>query len=139
MPLIYWLFLFIVLGVANAAYLHWQYLLNRRIGRTMYCPLGGSCEEVVASKFGTTFGIKNERWGIIYYVLLILALVAFLRYPQTSEILSLGILTASLLAALFSTYLVIVQFFVIREYCSWCVAATVINYIILAIEVPLFL
>jgi len=139
MPLIGWLFLVIFLGIANAAHLHWQYLKHRSHGREMVCPLGGRCEEVVGSEYGFTFGMKNERIGLLYYGSLLAGLLVFAAYDPWSEFAGYAVLLASGVAVLFSTYLLVVQIFVLREYCSWCIVATFINYLIFALEIPVIL
>lgn len=87
----------------------------------MTCPVGGHCQDVVFSKYGKTSGVKNEIWGILYYVAVILAVFLALK-PVL-----LGI---SILSALFTTYLIFVQFFILKNFCSWCLLASGINYLI---------
>jgi uncharacterized membrane protein len=128
------LFIFIVLGILNAGYLYWQEREHERRGRPMLCPLDGECEKVVFSRFGTTFGVKNEVWGLLYYFSLIPLLVFLVYYPPLAEFSLWGILILSSGAFLFSSYLFFVQLFIIRDLCSWCLLATAINYVILILE-----
>lgn len=132
------LILVILAGIANAVYLYWQYRQRQLVGRAMVCPLGGKCEEVVGSRFGTTLGVKNELTGIAYYVALLVALGTFFAFPALRELLMYGIVAASLVSVLFSTYLFFAQILVLKEYCSWCIFATVINYAIFALELVYF-
>ena len=126
-------------GIVNAAYLHWQYLKYMSDARPMTCPLGGKCADVVASPYGTTWGVKNERWGLAYYFLIFILTFTYVWQPSLALFLKIAILSISGVAVIFSTYLVVIQFSVLRAYCSWCIAATVINYLIFASELVLLL
>ena len=125
----------IILGIANAAYLYWQGLEKQSHGRPMVCLIGAECEKVVFSRFGTTLGIKNEIFGLFYYfsLLVLVAIIFFL--PQFSGIVVGLLLFSSGVALIFSTYLLFLQILVLRDYCSWCILATFINYAILGAEV----
>lgn len=124
----------IVLGIINASYLYWQGLRKQRHGLPMVCPVGGKCENVVFSRFGTTLGVKNEILGLFYYfsLLILVALMFFL--PHLSGIAIGLLLLSSGFALVFSTYLLFVQILVLRDYCSWCILATFINYAIFGVE-----
>lgn len=124
----------ITAGIANAAYLYWQGLEKQRRDRPMFCPVGGECEKVVFSRFGTALGAKNEIWGLAYYLSLLLLLGIFMVYPPLSHEALFLIFLVSGFAVLFSTYLFFLQILVLRDYCSWCILATVINYLIFAGE-----
>ncbi len=105
------------LGFVNAAYLYWQHTQVAR-GRKMFCFLGGDCQAVVESRYGKSVGLKNELWGMGFYLLLIVLTVAEVQ-AITSAL--------SLVAALFSLYLLYLQHVVLRKYCSWCLLAIGIN------------
>lgn len=129
------LLLTIFAGIANAAYLYWQYRQYQLTARPMVCPLDGKCEEVVGTVYGTTFGVKNEIWGLLYYFSLLGMLGVFLFYTPFAPAARLLILVSSGGAVLFSTYLLFVQLFLLRKYCSWCILAAVINYLIFIFEI----
>ena len=104
----------------------------------MVCIFGQSCEVVVESKWGTTLGIKNELIGIIFYIaVLALSLwqVIGSEFPKLSEL----IFFISAMAALGSTYLLIIQFSVLKNFCSWCIFSAVINYLIFITSIFLFI
>ena len=107
-----------VLGLLNAAYLYWQHRQVAR-GRTMFCLLGGDCEAIVESNYGRSFGVKNEIWGLAYYLLLILAPYLNFTLPIT--------FIAVISATLFSLYLFCLQAFVLKKFCSWCLIAIAVN------------
>lgn len=94
----------------------------------MVCLFGKDCGVVVASKYGKTFGVKNELWGVVYYLSLIV--LSFI-VPATFG--SRIVAFAAFAAAAFSSYLLYLQLFVLRKYCSWCLMAIAINFAILAL------
>jgi uncharacterized membrane protein len=124
-------YILIVTGVVNALYLYLQYLKYLKDGRPMICPLGGKCEKVVSSRYGSLLGVRNEILGIIYYLLSIaffsMSLIA--SSPQLFYI----VLTLSILAALYSSFLLVIQIFFIRDLCSWCILSGIINYAALGV------
>lgn len=138
MAILFSLWIVIFLGIVNAWYLYWQYKEHVRSGRAMVCPVGGKCEEVVASSYGTTLGVKNEISGLFYYFSLLALLLIFMFSEPWADAARILILVSSAGAVIFSTYLLYAQLLVLREYCSWCVAATVINYAIMALEILYF-
>lgn len=125
----------IIVGIANAAYLYWQGVQRQKNGRPMVCLVGEECEKVVFSRFGTTLGVKNEIWGLIYYFALLVLIVILFSFPQFSYHATAMILLSSAGAALFSIYLFFLQILVLRDYCSWCILATIINCTVFGAEV----
>ena len=122
------LFVLSILGLTNALFLHYQHRRYQKTGKKIFCLIGEGCHEVVESKYGVTFGIKNEVYGTIYYVFLILHY--FFRFPV------ILVLFASFLGAIFSFYLLYLQSIVLKKFCSWCLIAIGLN---LAIFINLLL
>lgn len=130
------LFALIVLGIANTSFLYWQERQFQLRGREIYCIIGGKCQDVVTSKFGRTLGINNEILGLLYYFAVLALVLAFLFFPFAGV--AGVILGISFLATLFSFYLLFLQVFVLRVYCSWCLIAIFINFAIFALEILIF-
>lgn len=128
----------ILAGIANAWYLYWQWRQYKLTARPMVCPLDGKCEEVVGTVYGTTFGVKNEIWGLLYYFSLLGMIGIFLFSVAYAPVARLLILFSSGGAVLFSTYLLFIQLFLLRKYCSWCLLAAFINYLIFVFEIIYF-
>ncbi len=86
----------------------------------MFCLIGGDCGAVVGSKYGRTFGIKNEITGMVYYFLL-----AFSQFfgQNPNIFITIGVSVA----LIFSFYLLFVQIVILRKFCSWCLIAIGIN------------
>lgn len=119
-----------ILGFLNAYYLYWQHKREVQTGQKMFCLIGGDCGAVVGSKYGRTFGIKNEKTGMVYYFLLgIYALIAIL-FPSIAQNFTNFVKIAVSLALVFSFYLLFMQVIVLRKLCSWCLIAIAINILI---------
>lgn len=120
-----------VLGFLNAYYLHYQYKQYVKSGKEMFCLFGGKCAEVISSRFGFTLGIKNEITGMVYYLLLSAYLLISMLIPRLGDDLALYAKTATILATVFSIYLLFIQLKVLKQICSWCLIAIAINILIL--------
>ena len=105
----------------------------------LVCPMQGSCDFVTESKYATFLGIHIERIGMAYYLCVFAFHSLALVEPQY---LSHGALLVSLvvssLAAAFSLYLVAIQAFVIKHWCTWCVCSAVISIVIFGLALLAF-
>lgn len=107
-----------VIGFVVSAYI----FSKKRRGKKVVCPLRGSCDRVITSRYGTFFGVSLEIFGIGYYALITLYHVLFLFSPFFSQSIFLyAHVLFSLGAVLFSLYLLGVQIFVLRTWCTWCI------------------
>lgn len=123
-------FILSILGFINAYYLHYQYKQYKVYGKEMFCLIGGKCADVVSSKYGTTFGIKNEVIGMAYYGLLSVYLLVSILIPSLGQNIIFLAKIAAIVALIFSTYLLFVQTVVLKTLCSWCLIAIIINIMI---------
>lgn len=115
------------LGFLNAFFLYYQHRREVTTGQKMFCLIGGDCGAVVGSKYGRTLGIKNELWGLGYYTLLIIYSFLTIIWPHLVLSLAFWVKQLVLIASIFSLYLLIVQTFILRQFCSWCLIAIAIN------------
>ncbi len=92
--------------------------------KPLVCPLDSNCEVVTHSEFGRIFGIDLEILGMLYYGLTFF-LFSYLAFVAVSvpQLFYFAVLAMSLLAFLFSFYLVLIQFIVLREWCFWCLVS----------------
>lgn len=86
----------------------------------MVCPLGADCKKVLTSDFATFLGIKLEVAGAVYYSLLLLGYASYIVFWPTCLQLQSGLLLLSAIGCLFSLYLIAVQAFFIKSWCTWC-------------------
>ena len=97
-------------GAAVAGYL--TYVHYRPAA--LICTGGGGCEAVQESSYAEIAGIPVALLGLLAYIA-VLGLVAW-----DSELARTLAATIALSAVGFAVYLVVVQAFVIEEWCVWC-------------------
>lgn len=122
------------IGIIIAAFvgfvIAWHIWRTKAQNKKLKCFIGENCDRVVRSRFATTFGVSNEALGMIYYGTLI-ALYGFAvaGYKLLPHELVLFITGG---AVLFSIYLLVIQLFVLREWCEWCIASSILSGLIFA-------
>ncbi len=117
-----------LLGFFLAGYIN----LKTERKEKLVCVIGNDCNKVIKSKYGKTFGMDNTFLGMIYYLVVLILALDVLIFPW---IVSVGLFywvffLITLGAALFSVYLTIIQLFVIKELCEYCLL-TALNTILI--------
>lgn len=122
------------LGFLDTAYLLWK--RYARPGEPLVCPIGEHCGEVLDSRYGRLLGFRNEFLGAAYYFTMLALLAAAGRgsvLPVSvfgnSDPLALAFLI-SIPAALASFVLTSIQAFVLKNWCSYCLFANVVNIVL---------
>ena len=110
-------------GAAVAGYL--TYVHYRPAA--LICTGGGGCEAVQESSYAEIAGIPVALLGLLAYVA-VLALVAW-----DTELARTLAATVALSAVGFAAYLVVVQAFVIEEWCVWCLVNDLVVVPLLAV------
>src|SRR5258708_3985725 len=98
----FWLFFLAIIGFLNAAFLHWQFTMLKKKKRPMFCIIGHHCGDVVGSKYGKLFGIKNHVLGLVFYGAVMLAMIIASFLPGLWMIERLFVLAAAAVGALTS-------------------------------------
>lgn len=112
-----------LLGLLIAGYISWK----KSKGRPLVCPLRGNCASVIHSDYSTFFGVPVEKLGIGYYAVIMLGYGVLAFVPGFgSPLLSFGLLGLSIVAFMFSLYLVFIQAFALRQFCTWCIASALL-------------
>lgn len=117
-----------ILGFVNAYFLHWQFVRFQKFKKKMFCLLGEDCAGVIGSVYGTTMGVKNEVIGIWYYTIVATLALALMLFPDTTLIRDLIVLI-TLISTAFSMFLLYAQTNILKNLCSWCLIAIVLNII----------
>jgi uncharacterized membrane protein len=106
---------------------------SKKYGRQMYCVIGQDCDTVVKSKYGKTFGVENAIPGMIYYILIFAYGAALLinRNLFKENIIYYFLVIASTGSVLFSVYLTVVQAFVLKKWCEYCIISSTASLLIL--------
>ena len=79
---------------------------------------GEGCNVVQTSPYAKTFGIKNSHFGVAIFAFLTIFTILHLKKPnaEKEEMIRYGII-GSLIVAI---YFFILQFFVLKELCKYC-------------------
>ncbi len=125
------LMIFALAGLTITSYIH----RKKTTAQPMVCPIGSNCEVVVHSEYSKLFHVPLEVIGALYYTIIVLTYSLFLVAPEFhSPGSAVVILELTTVAFLFSIYLISVQAFVLKEWCTWCLGSAFICTIIFFIE-----
>jgi uncharacterized membrane protein len=112
-----------IAGFADATFLAMQKL----VGSPIACSGSNGCGVVDASTYSSVWGIPLALLGSIFYAVTILLLVQYLLRRQKKIF---KIASAVLIAGgVFSIYLIVLQAFVIKAWCYYCIISDTIGII----------
>jgi uncharacterized membrane protein len=133
-------YLFIDIPVATAGFILASYMWHKkRKQKEFTCPLKGKCHDVVQTKYSKIFGFPIEVLGMMYYAFIGIgwAFVLFTTFPNSLLENILALATTG--AFLFSIYLTLVQVFILRKLCAWCIVSAIFCTILFSsIAIPLY-
>ncbi len=107
---------------AVAGFLLSSYVYTKKSKQeNLVCPMNGSCDEVVNSRYSKFLGVRVEIMGMGYYALVVLIYTyIFLNTAAVSDLFKFLTTGMTVGAFFFSVYLVTIQAFVLRKWCTWC-------------------
>jgi len=112
---------------------------KKRSQKSLVCPIGSSCTEIVYSEHSRFLGIPVEFLGMLYYAVIALSYAVFILFPGlSSSFLILSLLVVTTIAVLFSLYLTAIQAFVFKRWCTWCLFSAFLSTGIFVISLYLF-
>jgi len=117
-----------VLGIADSAYLTHAAVT----GNALACGIAGldGCNVVAQSTYSKLLGIPLAEYGLVFYgAVLLLAIIAFTR---PSKLVRNALLLFGVVGALFSLYFIVLQVFVIKALCVYCLGSFVLATLICA-------
>lgn len=107
-------FLVAILGFADATFLS----IEHYRGVIPPCSLTNGCETVTTSAYSSIFGVPVAYTGMLYYIALLILLILFVDLKK--DIFVKGLFIFTTIGFLFSVYFTILQFFVIKAICPYC-------------------
>lgn len=131
-----------VLGVIGL-YLSYKIYSEKRAKKNrglMTCPIGGNCEHVLFSKYSKIFGIDIEYFGFVYFFFLTIGYSVLLKTASSISLanafglLEFFLLVSSLAGVAFSLYLIFVQGFFIKSWCTWCLSLSFVSMMVLIVS-----
>ena len=108
--------IFSIIGLMISLYLIYAYDFSKNI----VC-VGSGCEIVANSSYSKFLNISLPYWGFLFYLSVII-----LTFIKKLENLLLFILV---IGAVFSIYLTIVELFIIKAVCMWCLLSAFCSWI----------
>jgi uncharacterized membrane protein len=91
------------------------------------------CDAVLSSPYAAIWGIPLSLLGLLMYVLLaVLGFWLLREKKQGQTLIALVTYTLALSGTLFTAYLYYLEIFVIRAFCTWCIATSLVIFITLA-------
>lgn len=122
--------------ISLAGYILARYIHKKKTEkRPLMCPMKTRCEEVVTSDYSKLFGVPLEVFGMWYYGTLAIAYGFFSVFPQTHlPLVSFFLVVGSLVAFVVSVYLIFVQAFALRAWCTWCLMSAFLSTFIFALS-----
>lgn len=103
--------------------------------KPLMCPLRTKCEQVVTSDYSRLAGFPLEKLGMYYYGLVFLVYGFLYLFPSLhSSMVSFVLMIASAGAFLLSLYLVCVQAFALRAWCTWCLMSALLSTLIFSLS-----
>ena len=95
---------------------------KKRRHEPLTCPIGHSCDTVIHSEYSKFMNMPVEILGVAYYGLITATYFAYFMMPSLpGSLFAIGVLGVSGLAFIFSVYLIAVQMFILRQWCTWCI------------------
>ncbi len=112
-------------GIITSGYLLWKHYQKQK--QPLVCPLNHDCSAVTESQWSHILYVRNEVWGLLFYVGMLLAGLGIAFLSDYAEFLRLALRISTTLGVLFSLFLVFIQVKVIKDYCFYCLISAVIN------------
>jgi len=118
----------IILLAATGAMLSGYIRIKKARKHPLVCPIGESCDDVINSKYSILFGVRVETLGLMYYGAIAVSYALIVLNPEYDTINVLtAIFAVTAMAFLFSVYSTILQAFILKKWCAWCVTSAVLS------------
>ena len=115
-----------VLGIINSGYLVYKHYKKK----PLVCPLNHDCNVVTESKWSKIFFIRNDTLGLMFYILMFFSMLLLTFNENLIPKLKFIILLATSFSLLFSIFLVLIQKYVIKDYCFYCLISAFLTLLI---------
>lgn len=127
------IFVLSLLGIIVSSYLAYEYTQSSSI----VCPISGiGCNVVRSSPYASFFGISTPFYGVAFYFLMAMLSVirGTLKGALSNYVVWLQVILSSA-AFIFGVYLTYLEAFIIRAFCSWCLASFAITASIMLLSI----
>lgn len=128
---------FIVLsigGIIDSGYLFYKH----RKKKPLVCPMNHDCSVVTESRWAYIFGIRNEVLGFLFYVGTFVSIFITIFVPSSAPLIHKFLFVTTSIGILFSFFLVVVQKYVIKNYCFYCLISAILTALLFLNSIALF-
>jgi uncharacterized membrane protein len=119
-----------LIGFFLASYIY----RKKRAKKKLICPMRSNCDSVIHSDFSKILGIPVEVLGMLYYAFIALAYGAVYLLDVWITPVPQILLAISGCSVLFSVYLISLQAFVIKHWCTWCLCSGITSLLIFVLS-----
>lgn len=115
----------------------WYIYIKKKKNEPMACLIRDDCNQVVRSKYNHMFGIPNEVVGMAYYAATAAGVLLLGRGFTALFGISVwsALIVAGGIAAISTLILLVIQAFVLRQWCDYCIASALITIAIFGLEI----
>ncbi len=134
----------LIIFLAFGGFLIARYIRHHKknVQEALICPLRVNCDTVIHSDYSKFLRMPVETLGMTYYGLLAMSYGLIIIFPVLGiPLIVSGLLFATICAFIFSIYLTLVQAFILKNWCTWCLISASICaaiFIIDALSSPFF-
>jgi uncharacterized membrane protein len=119
-------------------YVAWRIYREKHSKKPMVCLFNTNCQSVLESKYANIKGIGLEYFGLFYYFILALGYAFLFNNFLKFNIENILVLLV-VFGFLFSVYLIFIQKFIIKNWCSWCLSSALTSTLLLLVVIFKFL
>lgn len=111
-----------------------RHIAKHRNDEHLACHNGKDCSALISGRYSDFLGIKNEKIGMFYYAAIVLFFVVniFVGFP---ELVVWGVIMLAGVSFAFSLYLIVIQLFVVKKWCSLCLGSAGLSFLILVLAI----
>ncbi len=127
--------IFLIISPLIGFFVSFYIFYSKKHEKPMHCMIGKDCNAVVTSDYGKTFGVENTIPGMAYYLIIIIYAAGLILNQNVfkENIVYYLIVSASIASVLFAAYLTLVQAFVLKKWCEYCLISSLASLSILIV------
>ncbi|PIR44082.1 hypothetical protein COV23_01735 [Candidatus Wolfebacteria bacterium CG10_big_fil_rev_8_21_14_0_10_31_9] len=124
----------VILFLSTVGFIDATYLAIKKLfGGQIPCYVFSGCDIVNTSVYSSIFGIPLSLFGVIFYVSVFILMIRFLETKNNWYLKTIFYL--SIFGFLISLYLIVIQVFIIKALCLYCIISAIGSTLIFAIFV----
>src|SRR5690349_11352626 len=104
--------------------------VSHYLGYTVPCDITKGCEAVLTSKYASFLGLPTSVWGVVFFTGVIFFSLLANHYQKAKTLLTI-VLSVGTLASL---ALLVIQFFVLKKVCQYCLITDTLTIALLIID-----